>query len=93
MTSGEDSVYWLGTVLDLKFDMIKCLEATSGQHVELENLKPSQMNALQRSMVSHRVAGAAKDSTASVAMFLQDVLRQLDMYLRGSLPSKIPWKV
>jgi hypothetical protein len=45
------------------------------------NLRPSQMNRLQRSMVSKRVASVAKDSTASAAAFLNETLTAFDAYL------------
>ncbi|KAF7879819.1 uncharacterized protein EAF02_007989 [Botrytis sinoallii] len=80
-TSNESQVYWIAACLEYKLQIAAALEAHQEQESVIQTLKPSQMNRLQRSMVSDRVASVAKDSTLRVSHFLMHTLQSINSYL------------
>lgn len=80
-TSNELQVHWIAACLEYKLQIAAALEAHQEQESVIQTLKPSQMNRLQRSMVSDRVASVAKDSTLRVSHFLMHTLQSINSYL------------
>ncbi|RDW65425.1 midasin [Coleophoma crateriformis] len=81
-TSNPCLVYGLATWIDLKIEIAGAAEALRSQKTGLDTLRPSEMNRLQRSIVSSRVPAVAKDSTVRVANFLWAMLETLNQYLQ-----------
>jgi hypothetical protein len=77
----------------MKLEIRKALDAQRSQEVVLETLKPSQMNRLQRSIVSDRVPAVGKDSTVRVSKFLANTLKSLELYLQDNVHAGEHWKV
>ncbi|KAM0175322.1 hypothetical protein ACHAPF_005582 [Botrytis cinerea] len=82
-TSNELQVHWIAACLEYKLQIAAALEAHQEQESVIQTLKPSQMNRLQRSMVSDRVASVAKDSTLRVSHFLMHTLQSINSYLNA----------
>lgn len=93
MSSHTDQTFWLGTVLELMQDIFVSRTVMAAELEASSNLRPSQMNRLQRSLVADRVPVVSKDSTVGVAEFLRDTLNALDIYLMQSFSSNINVKV
>ncbi|KAH7416678.1 hypothetical protein BKA64DRAFT_566614, partial [Cadophora sp. MPI-SDFR-AT-0126] len=92
-TSDAEYAYWLGAVFDLILEINAASKARFAQEVDLEALKPSKMNRLQRSLVKGRVSAVTKDSTVNVSAFLQNTLMALAAYLQSHTGSNDSWKV
>lgn len=92
-TSDESQVYWIAACLEYKLQIAAASEACEEQEFVIQTLKPSQMNRLQRSMVSDRVASVAKDSTVRVWNFLEHTLNSLNLYLNYNVMKNAHWKV
>ena len=71
--------------MDFHLDILSAYDAIRAQAIALATLKPSQMTRLQRSMCRDRLPSVAKDSTASVSMFLIDILGALQVHLRDNI--------
>lgn len=87
-----DQTFWLANVLDLKVEVLDAQDARESQATALSILKPSQMNRLQRSMVRDRVPAVGKDSTVSVAEFLDSTLKMFNGHLQETVASPSEWK-
>ena len=92
-TATEDQSHWLADVLELKVEVLENRDVQQSQAAALATLKPSQMNRLQRSMVRDRVPAVAKDSTASVASFLDWTLTTVNAHLQEPRVASAGWKV
>ena len=92
-TATEDQSHWLADVLELKVEVLENRDVQQSQAAALATLKPSQMNRLQRSMVRDRVPAVAKDSTASVASFLDWTLAMVNAHLQEPRVASAGWKV
>ncbi|ESZ93228.1 hypothetical protein SBOR_6384 [Sclerotinia borealis F-4128] len=91
-TSDESQVYWVAACLEYKLQIAAALEAHQEQQSVIQTLKPSQMNRLQRSMVSDRVASVAKDSTVRVSHFLMHTLKCINSCLNAHVTESDHWK-
>ncbi|KAM3068057.1 AAA ATPase midasin [Clarireedia jacksonii] len=85
-------VYWLAACLELKLQIAAALEAHKQQETAVTGLKPSQMNRLQRSIVSDRVASVATDSTVKASPFLLHTLKLLNTHLNTSINRLDNWE-
>ncbi len=92
-TATEDQSHWLANVMELKVEVLENRDMAQKQANDLATLKPSQMNRLQRSMVRDRVPAVAKDSTASVASFLDWILTMVNAHLQEPKAAAAGWKV
>jgi hypothetical protein len=90
---GTNLAYWLGTLLELKLQVLEGRDVNEEQAMQLSTLKPSQLNRLQRSMVRDRVPVVAKDSTVSVASFLRETLDGLNRHLQDTVDRSSDWRV
>lgn len=90
---GEEMAYWLGSELEIRLDLLAGRDSCQSQAQGLANLKPSQMNRVQRSLSRNRISAVAKDDTVLVAAFLMGVLDTLNVHLQpnklGSPKSKV----
>jgi len=68
------------------------MQAKKAEEVDIETLKPSKMNRLQRSLVKGRVPAVAKDSTVNVSDFLVNALKGLQSYLQAHTGEQLHWK-
>ncbi|PMD41018.1 P-loop containing nucleoside triphosphate hydrolase protein, partial [Hyaloscypha variabilis F] len=90
----SDRVFWLGAVFDLMLEISTARHAETGQQAQIETLKPSKMNRLQRSLVRERVPALAKDSTVNISHFLESTLQALRLYLQGQTNAQVlNWKI
>jgi midasin len=85
-------VFWLGSIFELLLDIAAAMQAKKAEEVDIEALKPSKMNRLQRSLVKGRVPAVAKDSTINVSEFLLSVLKGLQSYLQAHTGEQLHWK-
>jgi midasin len=92
-SDNSDHVFWLGAVFDLMVEISAARKAEIGQQEQIETLKPSKMNRLQRSLVRGRVPAVAKDSTANISDFLKTSLRALEVYVQGHTDARSDWKI
>lgn len=92
-TSNETKVYWVAACLEYKLQIAAALVAHQEQGSVIQTLKPSQMNRLQRSIVSDRAASVAKDSTVRVSSFLMQTLNSINSYLNAQIMNSDHWKV
>jgi midasin len=83
LSQGSEQIFWLGAAFELLIEIFNASGAQMRQAAEIETLKPSKMNRLQRSLIKNRVSSVAKDTTANVAPFLVDVLQILKVYLQS----------
>lgn len=86
-------MYWLGVCFELSLSVAAAREAQKFQEAAMTILKPSQMNRLQRSMISAQHSAVAKDSTARVASFLSSTLQELQGYLQVHVEMNENWIV
>ena len=91
--SGPYQVYWLATCFELQLEILTALEAQRGQEASIALLKTSEMNRLQRSLVSGRVQTVAGDSTINVSTFLTTTLNSINGYLKANPEADEEWKV
>ncbi|KAB8301531.1 hypothetical protein EYC80_003378 [Monilinia laxa] len=91
-TSNETEVYWVAACLEYKLQIAAALVAHQEQESVVQTLKPSQMNRLQRSIVSDRAASVAKDSTVRVSSFLMQTLKSINSYLNSQVMNSDNWK-
>ncbi|KAF7863118.1 hypothetical protein EAF04_007201 [Stromatinia cepivora] len=91
-TSNQSQVYWVAACLEYKLQIAAALVAHQEQESVIPTLKPSQMNRLQRSIVSDRVASVAKDSTVRVSHFLMHTLKSINSYLNAHVMETDHWK-
>jgi midasin len=68
------------------------MKAQQSQAMGLDNMKPSKMNRLQRSLVSGRVSAVAKDSTVRISQFLSYTLGIFKTYLEQNVDVRQHWK-
>lgn len=92
LQQSSNQVYWLGACFELLIEISSAMEEQNTQEVGIETLKPSKMNRLQRSLVRKRIPAVAKDSTVSVASFLDNCLASLKSYLQRSFQGNEDWK-
>ncbi len=88
----SDQILWLGAVFELLIELSAASEAQAMQAIEIENLKPSRMNRLQRSLVKDRVPAVAKGTTSNVAAFLIETLKDFETYLQNQSIGNGSWK-
>jgi midasin len=92
-SDNSDRVFWLGAVFDLMVEISTGRTAEMGQQEQIETLKPSKMNRLQRSLVRGRVPAVAGDSTVNISDFLKTSLQALEVYLQGHTDVRSDWKI
>lgn len=81
----RDNVYrvrWLATCFEAKLEIAAAWRAMKEQESAATDLKPSQMNFLQRSAVAERVSIVNKDPSSKVFNFLATILHDLAEYLQ-----------
>ncbi len=74
-------------------DISAARHAEAAQQSQIDILKPSKMNRLQRSLVRKRVPAVAKDSTVNVSDFLSNTLQALELCLRSDTNAHTDWKI
>ena len=72
----------LGICYEAYFELFKAHQAIAVQRQSASLSKPSSLNRLQRSCISHQVAVVSGDSTVKVAHFLTSVLHAVNEFLR-----------
>jgi midasin (ATPase involved in ribosome maturation) len=90
--NSSEKVFWLGAVFDIMFEISAARDAEYRQNAQIETLKPSKMNRLQRSLVRARVPAVAKDSTVNISHFLRRTLGALETYLQNHTNTDSDWK-
>ncbi|KAE9368077.1 P-loop containing nucleoside triphosphate hydrolase protein, partial [Stipitochalara longipes BDJ] len=89
----SERVFWLGSVFDLMFEISSARLSETCQQAQIETLKPSNMNRLQRSLVRERVPAVAKDSTVKISHFLGSTLQAVEWYLQSQTNAHpLNWK-
>jgi midasin len=91
-SENSEHVFWLGSVFELLLEIAGAMQAKRAEKVDIETLKPSKMNRLQRSLVKERVPAVAKDSTVNVSAFLVSALKGLQSYLQTHTGEQLHWK-
>ncbi|PQE19082.1 hypothetical protein CJF30_00007426 [Rutstroemia sp. NJR-2017a BBW] len=86
-------VYWLAACLEFKLQIAAAMEAHQQQETTAIGLKPSQMNRLQRSIVSDRVVSVSSDSTVRVSGFLLHTLGLINTYINSSINHLDHWEI
>ncbi len=79
-------------MFELLIELSAASEAQAMQAIEIETLKPSRMNRLQRSLAKDRVPAVAKDTTSNVAAFLIETLKDFETYLQNQSMINGSWK-
>jgi len=72
----------LGICYESYFDLFGAYQAIETQQQSANLSKPSSLNRLQRSCISHQVAVVSGDSTVKVVHFLSSILYQVNAFLQ-----------
>lgn len=88
----SEQALWLGAIFDFVVDITVAIQAYKAQGSGLDNLKPSKMNRLQRSLVKARIPTVSKDSTVNISDFLSNTLQALCTYLQTHTGANAHWK-
>lgn len=78
-----DPMTILGYLQELKLDLHRLQQNLSKAESNSQQLKPSQMTKLERSLSSRRIAALMKDPTQPVGEFLRDCLQILHRFIQS----------
>lgn len=80
-----DAAVWLGICYEFFLEIQSTQQVMQLQVRATDRTKPSSLNRLQRSIVSGNVASVARDSTVSVAGFLNSVVQLVEAHIESTL--------